>query len=139
MLALQKANLSSLQHFGSSGHSPIIFLNQMLWGLISVVQVPRVWLPAVGHKPHNSWRNSSLVGSLPIGCHTEVFWFFLARGYLPLLPILMWSFNSLLWRNSSYHFKFFSEGIVPYIASDLGLRRSFMVFLCHNLLLIVLH
>lgn len=49
--ALKEWDLSSLQFCGSPGDQPYWFSKSELWGLVSLVQVPRLGVADVGHKP----------------------------------------------------------------------------------------
>lgn len=96
------------------------FLSQILWGLFSLMQIPGVKVPHVGHQPLAPPRGSAGLGTfLTLMCHRAKGGGFGMTVSLPLLPVSMWSFCPLLWRTVHVFFTYISEGHDPSVAGDL--------------------
>lgn len=112
--------------------SPVV-LSQTFGGHISLVQVPRVGVPGMGHKPFTPLGETVLVKSLPVlGLHAGGpggFW----QDHVSASPAhLGVVFHHSLWKGSSVVFSS-SEGVSPYEAADLVSvgGGTFRVLLCH--------
>lgn len=119
-------------------YSSMVFLNvilvgfqsQTFGGLVSPVQVLRVGVPSMEHKPLTSQEKISYSGISP-NCRS----LHLRQGvYLPLLPVLMLSFYPLLWRpcSSSFQVSFRENDFIcncRFVVSVGG--GQFIIFLRH--------
>ena len=70
----------------------------VLGSLISLVQVPRIGVPKVRHKPLSPQEETPVFEASPYGVLSHWGWAFSEITSLPFLPISMWPFYCLLWR-----------------------------------------
>ena len=68
----------------------------MFWGSISLVQTPKVEVPAVGHKPLAPQGETVFMRLLPIVGHYAGGGVYGKTTSLPPLPFLVWPFYPLL-------------------------------------------
>ena len=94
------------------GLRPIDFQSQTFWGLITVVQFPRIEVPDVGHKPLTSQGESLDVRFFPIVGHsTGRRWQdYVSTSYT--LDVILFFFIG------EEFFRPFSEGIISCVALD---------------------
>lgn len=84
MQALEEGNLSFLQHLGPLDVSPVAFLSQTFWGLVSSVQLPGLGCLMCGTNP-SLLQEKHLPGEIP------PYSVLMHQGW-----VLMWSFYPLL-------------------------------------------
>lgn len=84
----------------------IDFQSLVCWGLVYPVQDLRIWVPDMELVPLILWEKFTLLKSLPIVTHHSwgLFYSLASLYFCPLLPILLLSFYSLLWRLCSLNF-----------------------------------
>lgn len=130
----------SYRPLGPLDISPVVFQNEIFWGLVSLLQVPWVEVPDMGMSPHFSGRSSGFMTSLPtVDCHTWVGFFWRPGDWqttsLSSLRVLTWSFYSLLWRRSPASFRVFSWGSNSICNCIFGVSvggGKFRIFLHHH-------
>ena len=74
--------------------SPLVFRNQIFWGFVYPVQVSRVEVPEVGHKPLALQEKAYICETPPNGAFHARGGIFDETTSLSLLLILMWPFYS---------------------------------------------
>ena len=90
--------------------SPIAFQCQMFWGPISLMQMPRVGVPDVGHKFLDPQEEPIFVRFFPPMGHHPGGGVYGKTASLSLLPFLVFHFYLLLWKSCLASFQVFFRG-----------------------------